>query len=81
MQVVNQGDEKYRRLRLSNPRIAAAIVEVPGALDALLALGWAPDESEPEYLVCPRSAKMTMAEVALLTSLCITYEMLIQGPA
>lgn len=65
--MVNQGDEKYRKLRLSNPRITAAIVEVPGALDALLALGWAHDEDEPDFLVCPKSAKMTMAEVPLVT--------------
>lgn len=60
---MNPGEEKYRRLRLSNPRIAAAIVEVAGALDALLALGWERDEGDAEALVCPKYAKMTMAGV------------------
>ena len=62
-QVVNPGDEKYRRLRLSNPKIAAALVDVPGALDALLAMGWERDAADADFLVCPKGVRVTMAEV------------------
>ena len=66
--MVNPSDDKYRRLRLSNPKITAAIVDVPGALDALLAMGWQHDPSDTDFLVCPRGVKITMAEVIVSTS-------------
>ncbi len=62
-QVVNPSDDKYRRLRLSNPKIAATIVDVPGALDALLAMGWERDANDADFLVCPKGVRVTMAEV------------------
>ena len=63
LQVVNPGDDKYRRLRLGNPKIAATIAEVPGALDALLAMGWERDANDADFLVCPKGVRVTMAEV------------------
>ena len=33
-------DEKFRRVRLTNPKIAAALVDVKGAVDVMLHLGW-----------------------------------------
>lgn len=33
-------DEKFRRVRLTNPKIAAALVDVNGAVDVMLHLGW-----------------------------------------
>ena len=63
MQVVNPTDDKYRRLRLSNPKIATTIVGVPGAVDALLAMGWQYDAADADFLVCPKGVKVTMAEV------------------
>ena len=63
--MVNPGDDKYRRLRLSNPKIAAAVVDVPGALDALLAMGWERDAADAGFLVCPKGVRVTMAEVRL----------------
>ena len=63
MQVVNPNDDKYRRLRLSNPKIAATVADVPGALDALLAMGWERDGNDADYLVCPKGVRVTMAEV------------------
>ena len=62
-QVVNPSDDKYRRLRLSNPKIAAALVDVPGAVDALLAMGWERDANDADFLVCPKGVRVTMAEV------------------
>lgn len=36
----NPREDKYRRVRLTNPKIAAALVEVKGAVDVMLHLGW-----------------------------------------
>ncbi len=60
---MNPSDDKYRRLRLSNPKIAATLVDVPGALDALLAMGWERDAGDADFLVCPKGVRVTMAEV------------------
>jgi hypothetical protein len=52
---VSPNEDKYRRLRLSNAKVAAAVVEVPGALDLMLALGWVKDEQE-DALMLPAGA-------------------------
>lgn len=39
-----------RSIKLTNPKIQSLVVEVPGALDALKALGWAHDEADAELL-------------------------------
>jgi hypothetical protein len=36
----NPREEKYRRVRLTNPKIAAALVDIKGAVDVMLHLGW-----------------------------------------
>mmetsp|Transcript_87663 Transcript_87663/g.272654 ORF Transcript_87663/g.272654 Transcript_87663/m.272654 type:complete len:186 (+) Transcript_87663:83-640(+) len=41
--VRNPGEEKFRRIKLSNPKISAAITEVPFAVDALKEMGWVED--------------------------------------
>merc|ERR1719414_1095195 len=41
--VRNPAEEKFRRIKLLNPKIAAAITEVPFAVDALKEMGWAED--------------------------------------
>mmetsp|Transcript_91864 Transcript_91864/g.255896 ORF Transcript_91864/g.255896 Transcript_91864/m.255896 type:complete len:186 (+) Transcript_91864:81-638(+) len=41
--VRNPGDDKFRHIKLSNPKIAAAITEVPFAVDALKEMGWVED--------------------------------------
>lgn len=38
--VRNPTDDKFRNIKLSNPKIAAAITNVPFAVDALLEMGW-----------------------------------------
>jgi len=53
--VRNPGDEKFRRIKLSNPKIAAAIGEVPFAVDALKEMGWVEDG---EGLALPPSARL-----------------------
>lgn len=44
-------EEKYRKIRLSNEKIRATIVDVPGGVDLLLALGWARDETEDALII------------------------------
>mmetsp|Transcript_2793 Transcript_2793/g.8209 ORF Transcript_2793/g.8209 Transcript_2793/m.8209 type:complete len:183 (+) Transcript_2793:370-918(+) len=63
---VNPAEDKYRRLRLSNPRIEAALKAAPNALPALEALGWQSDPEDADFLVCPKSVKPSMAEVRLI---------------
>jgi len=41
--VRNPGEEKFRRIKLSNPKISAAITEVPYAVDVLKEMGWVED--------------------------------------
>jgi len=38
--VRNPNEEKFRRIKLSNPKIAATITDVPFAVDALKEMGW-----------------------------------------
>lgn len=54
------GEEKFRRLRLTNDRIKAALVDVEGATDAMLELGWVREGEET--LVLPKETKITMHE-------------------
>jgi len=42
--LANPEDDKYRKIRLSNAKINAAIVQVPGAIDILLAVGFVEDD-------------------------------------
>mmetsp|Transcript_13038 Transcript_13038/g.35785 ORF Transcript_13038/g.35785 Transcript_13038/m.35785 type:complete len:186 (-) Transcript_13038:212-769(-) len=41
--VRNPTEEKFRRIKLTNPKIAAAITEVPFAVDVLKEMGWVED--------------------------------------
>jgi len=54
-------EEKFRKVKLTNERIKAAITDVPGAVEALLELGWVRAEEE-EALVLPKEVKLTMHE-------------------
>mmetsp|Transcript_33123 Transcript_33123/g.51271 ORF Transcript_33123/g.51271 Transcript_33123/m.51271 type:complete len:86 (-) Transcript_33123:295-552(-) len=52
--------EKFRKVRLSNAKIAAAIVDVGGALDLMMSVGFVPSEGEEDketYLVLPPEEK------------------------
>ena len=46
----NPDEKKFRRLRLTNAKIAALLVEVPGCLDALGEMGWARSEEDADFL-------------------------------
>ena len=43
-------DPKFRRLRLSNEKIHALLVAVPGCLEALGELGWSADKTDSDFL-------------------------------
>ncbi|KAF8073240.1 hypothetical protein HT031_000901 [Scenedesmus sp. PABB004] len=58
-------EDKFRRVRLTNGKIAATIGESPAALDAMAALGWVRGGDEGE-LVVPEGTYFTMKEVRLV---------------
>ena len=61
---VNPSENKYRKLRLSNAKVHEAVIDTPGALSALQAMGWQQDAAEPDSLVFPGGRQLTMAQVS-----------------
>ncbi len=51
-------------MKLSNPKIKAALVGNHGAIDAMIALGWAVEEEPEQALVVPKGRHFSMAEVS-----------------
>jgi hypothetical protein len=57
-------EEKYRRIKLSNPKIKANITDIPEARNFLSLLGWDLVEEEGvEFLTLPAKKNITMAHV------------------
>ena len=57
-------EEKYRRIKLSNPKIKANIADIPEARNFLSLLGWELIEEEGvEFLTLPAKKGITMAQV------------------
>jgi len=54
-------EEKFRKIRLTNAKIAEAITNVPGAVDAMLVMGW--QREGEENLVLPQGAKLVFEDV------------------
>lgn len=50
----NPGEEKFRRIRLTNAKIKAVIADVPGAVELLKEMGW---EEEEDSLVLPAGVR------------------------
>lgn len=63
--VVMPKEIKYRRIKLSNPKIKAAVANVPAALQALQLMGWeaVPNDADGDILVLPEKQSVTMAQV------------------
>lgn len=59
-------EDKFRRIKLSNPKIQSAVVGAEGAVDALLAMGWAVDETDADFLALPAGVFLSMKEVRLI---------------
>merc|ERR1719361_398945 len=53
--VRNPKEDKFRKIKLSNPKIAAAITDVPFAVDILREMGWV---EIPDGLVLPASVRL-----------------------
>jgi hypothetical protein len=54
--VRNPAEEKFRHIKLTNPKIAAAITDVEFAVDALKEMGWVDDEDGS--LTLPSSVRL-----------------------
>eukprot|EP00775_Hariotina_reticulata_P002985 gene2985-3268_t len=63
---VSPREEKFRRVKLSNKKISEVLVGTTGAVDALLALGWVPDEANPGELVVGEGVYFSMKEVRIV---------------
>lgn len=63
---VTPKEEKFRRIKLTNKKIADTIGSTAGAIDALLALGWQYDEESSQELVVRQGTYFTMKEVCSL---------------
>lgn len=47
-------EEKFRKIKLTNPKVKATIADVPGAVEILEQMGWVKDGAgEEESLVIP----------------------------
>jgi hypothetical protein len=56
-------DEKFRKIRLGNPKISATITEVPGAVALLQQMGWVVAEADGEQvLVLPEGVTFDFQE-------------------
>jgi hypothetical protein len=60
---VSPREEKFRRIKLTNKRLAETLGANPAALEALQALGWVPDAANPQELVVAEGLYFTMKEV------------------
>ncbi|MEW5304809.1 MAG: hypothetical protein WDW36_007393 [Sanguina aurantia] len=65
---VTPKEDKFRRIKLSNPKIQSAVVGAEGAVDALLAMGWAVDETDADFLALPAGVFLSMKEVRVVES-------------
>merc|ERR1719199_790345 len=55
-------EEKFRKVRLTNEKIAAVITNVDGAVEAMCEMGWV-KEGDGEFLVLPPAKSVSMREV------------------
>ncbi|KAG2496890.1 hypothetical protein HYH03_005289 [Edaphochlamys debaryana] len=64
---VQPKEDKFRRVRLSNPKVKQVLGDVPHALEAMAALGWTPEEAEGDsFLVIPTGKFMSMQQVRVV---------------
>ncbi|KAI3432290.1 hypothetical protein D9Q98_003850 [Chlorella vulgaris] len=61
--VVQPGEEKYRRLKLSNAKIRSSIADAEGGLGAMRELGWRLGEDEGQEVLTLAKGLATMAQV------------------
>lgn len=61
--VIQPNEDKFRRIRISNPKINSTVADVAGGMDTLLAMGWTIAEEEGEEVLVVSKGKLTMKEV------------------
>lgn len=61
---VSPREDKYRRIKLTNKRLAETLGSNPAALEALTALGWVADPANAQELIVPDGVYFTMKEVS-----------------
>lgn len=62
---VSPREDKYRRIKLTNKRLAETLGSDPAALEALTALGWVADPANAQELIVPDGLYFTMKEVSV----------------
>ena len=62
----NPAEAKYRKVRLSNPKVAEGLVHVPGVRQWMGAVGW--ELAEDEFMTLPEAADAA-AQLAALEAL------------
>eukprot|EP00882_Tetradesmus_deserticola_P001152 GHRQ01001247.1.p2 GENE.GHRQ01001247.1~~GHRQ01001247.1.p2 ORF type:complete len:134 (+),score=65.18 GHRQ01001247.1:139-540(+) len=63
---VSPREEKFRRVKLSNKKVADTIGSAEGALEAMLALGWEQGQAGSEELVVREGTYFSMKEVRIV---------------
>ncbi|GLC46068.1 hypothetical protein PLESTB_001036000 [Pleodorina starrii] len=64
---VQPKEDKYRKVRLANPKVKAILGDTPGAVDAMTALGWSLEEADGEpVLVVPAGKFLNMQQVRVV---------------
>jgi hypothetical protein len=63
--VVQPGEDKFRRLKLSNAKIRAGIIEAEGGLAAIRELGWQQSEEDGEAVLTLPKGVATMVQVGV----------------
>jgi UBX domain-containing protein 6 len=58
--VQQPAEEKFRKIRLTNAKIAEAVTNVPGAVAAMKEMGW---QEEGEFLILPSGKKLVFEDV------------------
>lgn len=60
----NPKEEKFRKVRLENKKIAESLTDVPGAVQAMLAMGWVSTTTDDGACIeLPASVKLEHADV------------------
>lgn len=61
--VINPTEDKYRKIKLTNPKINQTVTQAAGGVESMLAMGWTYEAEDKENLVLAKGAKISMAEV------------------
>ena len=68
--IISAAEAKYRRLRMNNAKVQAALVDTDGALEIMQHVGFVlefetVDQQEEGYLVCPEDTELDTMQTAV----------------